>query len=357
MSKTLVYCNDYNVTKNSSVVRSKKGSLFPGFGWLYLLKNRYKIAIISSDVALKKIDQKELNPADCFLIDESGSRDSKLLIQLGCFPFVQTCLESKLYAYKFYDNFINIYYKNYLFGGDFGANTLFYPSFFEEDILKLTFNKKYNKVAYISSNNNFFSQLSIVSFLKPHKFLKFYFRYLLSGNFRVAVKNCLYNYKLSLIFFLAKKNLIHLYGKNWDNFFQYPRISFFHYLAVKRNYRGIAGKKINLISKYKFTLCIENTSISGYVTEKIIDCLVAGTVPVYRGCPDIHKYFNSDTFIDSNKFDSHSSLVDYLSEIDEKAYNAYLVAGRKWLKSDGLKFSHNYMAKNIFIQFKKFDHE
>jgi len=39
-----------------------------------------------------------------------------------------------------------------------------------------------------------------------------------------------------------------------------------------------------------FQVVIENASRNGYFTEKLIDCLVTGTVPIYWGCPNLEEY-------------------------------------------------------------------
>ena len=41
-----------------------------------------------------------------------------------------------------------------------------------------------------------------------------------------------------------------------------------------------------------FHICIENTSIKNYFSEKIIDCFQTLTVPIYYGCTNIHEFFN-----------------------------------------------------------------
>ncbi len=43
-----------------------------------------------------------------------------------------------------------------------------------------------------------------------------------------------------------------------------------------------------------FHICIENTSINNFFTEKLIDCFQTRTVPIYYGCPNIGEYFNKD---------------------------------------------------------------
>jgi len=42
----------------------------------------------------------------------------------------------------------------------------------------------------------------------------------------------------------------------------------------------------------KLLLAIENVKINNYLTEKLIDCLITRTIPIYWGCPNIAKYFD-----------------------------------------------------------------
>jgi hypothetical protein len=64
------------------------------------------------------------------------------------------------------------------------------------------------------------------------------------------------------------------------------------------------GKGINYISDkmdgllpYHYSIAIENTSIPYYFTEKINDCFLAYTVPLYYGCQNIDKFFPSQSYI------------------------------------------------------------
>ena len=41
--------------------------------------------------------------------------------------------------------------------------------------------------------------------------------------------------------------------------------------------------KIEFLSSYKFSISMENSSGDGYLSEKIIDSLIAGTIPIYYG--------------------------------------------------------------------------
>jgi len=55
-------------------------------------------------------------------------------------------------------------------------------------------------------------------------------------------------------------------------------------------FRGPCDRKRETVRRYRFGIAYENTAWPGYVTEKIIDCFVAGVVPVYLGAPDVSDY-------------------------------------------------------------------
>jgi hypothetical protein len=51
------------------------------------------------------------------------------------------------------------------------------------------------------------------------------------------------------------------------------------------SYRGMAASKIDIMRRYRYCLVFENQRQPGYVTEKLLDCFVAGSVPLYWGAP------------------------------------------------------------------------
>jgi len=54
--------------------------------------------------------------------------------------------------------------------------------------------------------------------------------------------------------------------------------------------------KINLFYSM-YSVAIENSSITNYFTEKLIDCLITKTIPIYWGCPNISEYFDTSYWI------------------------------------------------------------
>jgi hypothetical protein len=97
--------------------------------------------------------------------------------------------------------------------------------------------------------------------------------------------------------------------------------------------KDLSNQKILGIKDYMFSIVMENTKEDYYFTEKLIDCLLTGTVPIYYGCPSIGNFFNIKgilTFttleecveitktLSQSKYDS---MMPYIKENYEKAQN------------------------------------
>ncbi|HEX7589325.1 MAG TPA: glycosyltransferase family 10, partial [Anaerolineae bacterium] len=84
--------------------------------------------------------------------------------------------------------------------------------------------------------------------------------------------------------------------------------------------------KLEIIARYKFTLAFENAIAPDYVTEKFFDPLVAGSVPVYLGAPNVETLAPGDhCFINTSDFPSARALADYLIDVadDQAAYDTF----------------------------------
>jgi hypothetical protein len=56
-------------------------------------------------------------------------------------------------------------------------------------------------------------------------------------------------------------------------------------------YQPFDDKRDGLLP-YRFSVVIENSRENGYFTEKLVDALLCGTVPIYWGAPDVEKFFD-----------------------------------------------------------------
>lgn len=74
--------------------------------------------------------------------------------------------------------------------------------------------------------------------------------------------------------------------------------------------------KISFQKNYKFSIAFENSSSTGYTSEKIIHAFMAGTIPIYWGNPEIGKEFNTRSFINCHDCNSLEEVVERVIEID-----------------------------------------
>ncbi len=104
-------------------------------------------------------------------------------------------------------------------------------------------------------------------------------------------------------------------------------------VSARRVYKGALWHKLETLSEYKFSLCFDNVILKGWVTEKIFDCFVAGTVPVYWGAPDIENYVPKNCFIDMRDFANYDELLRFLKSLPESKVCEYRQNAKDYMKS------------------------
>lgn len=70
--------------------------------------------------------------------------------------------------------------------------------------------------------------------------------------------------------------------------------------------------KWDVLAPYKYHIAIENSSEKYYWTEKISDCFLAETFPIYYGCKNLSDYFDKESFqsIGIQDFDAAVAIID-----------------------------------------------
>ena len=92
-----------------------------------------------------------------------------------------------------------------------------------------------------------------------------------------------------------------------------------YYSKIESSSCYSSAELLNVFSKYKFIVVMENTHQEGYITEKIFNVFQAGAIPIYDGAPDIDNFINPESFL---SFDDDDLLekFDYLKD-NKKEYN------------------------------------
>lgn len=88
-------------------------------------------------------------------------------------------------------------------------------------------------------------------------------------------------------------------------------------------YRKVENKSEALLD-HAFSVVIENISIPGYFTEKLIDCMLTRTVPIYYGDPSVERFFEKNGIlsiqdIDDLSFERYHSMIESVNKNFETA--------------------------------------
>ncbi len=126
-------------------------------------------------------------------------------------------------------------------------------------------------------------------------------------------------------------------------------------------YNNNVGKiknKIEFLSSYKFSISMENSEGDGYLSEKIIQSFLSGTIPIYYGDYMVDEYINPNSYILIRGENDIKKKIEYIKKIDNDD-----ILYRKILKENILIDYSNFKEKiekekakfliNIFDQEKE----
>ena len=317
------------------------------------------VDVVSGDIALERVQNGDWNIRNVYVIQELNAKHGLALTGLGAIPFLLTGCESPLFSYFFYDNLWRIAPKfryRMLFSGAFqafkaadGTNIpIRFPSFLEDgrNATGSISDKKF--MVMVAANKSGFPPFpDKISELKSwiiHRLYK-----LFSPSFKVAQEHELHSKRLEIVEYFGKKGLLDLYGSGWSDRRRFPK-------KIRESVASVVEKlnprfcedKVETVSKYKFVVCLENIAYPGYVTEKIMDCFVAGAIPVYFGAPDIDKFIPANSYIDFRNFGNLEELEKYLLSLTDFEILKIIETGSEFIASDiGRLHSYGGFAENI----------
>ena len=168
--------------------------------------------------------------------------------------------------------------------------------------------------------------------------------------FKNKTKFCAYMYSYDLEYRVNLYNYISSYKKvdslgkscNNDNF-EGDRSIYNENIT----YNDIAVEKY---SDYKFVLSLENGIEYGYITEKLINPIIAGSIPIYAGPEDAFSIINKERVIYIYDFTDYNELLEYIKKIDndDELYNSII---RKDIFISDLNF--DTFENNLLLELKK----
>jgi hypothetical protein len=100
--------------------------------------------------------------------------------------------------------------------------------------------------------------------------------------------------------------------------------------------------KVELFETFQYSIVIENVREINGITEKLIDCLITKTIPIYYGCPNVSKFFNTEGWIILETGNIVDELQTKLPILNESYYSKY-----EAVIEENYKKAQNYSSYTI----------
>lgn len=104
----------------------------------------------------------------------------------------------------------------------------------------------------------------------------------------------------------------------------------------------VLGNKRDIMFRHAFHVAIENSRCDNFFTEKLVDCFISKTIPIYFGTRDIGDFFNTDGML---IFNNMNDLTNILGSLDEGMYKSMKDAAE-----DNYHRAKQYCHENGFIE-------
>jgi len=174
------------------------------------------------------------------------------------------------------------------------------PAILENIVNKIENNEEFFK-------NNFYCVYSCIKKLQKYSFVK-YIHPSNSSWIETPIFNLNKSKNISMItsnknFTIGHKIRNHI-AKNLPSFVD----------LYGKGYNEIEKKDIGLVD-YRFSISIENDDSECYFSEKLIDCFLTSTIPIYWGSKCVSNIFNNDGIIWLND-------INNLNDYDENYYKS-----------------------------------
>lgn len=113
------------------------------------------------------------------------------------------------------------------------------------------------------------------------------------------------------------------------------------------------GKKQVWNTKKMFHICVENSKHNNYFTDRLIDCFLTKTIPIYWGCPNVDEFFDTRGII---TFSNENDLIDIINNLTEEDYYSrteYMEFNKEAAKSYALFFYRIEQFLDLLININK----
>jgi hypothetical protein len=356
----IALCNDICEFAQNKLANRDWGRRFPGTGWathLYEQGARLGIEVASGDMAIAHIRSGRWRSSEVHVVQELDARDGQELCRLGARPALLTLFESPMVAFRSMDRLSRsrVPFENCL-----GPRILFermaaqrhsqlwpmtFPSVWSSEIRSEMSLRGGRPVVLVAANKHV-RELSGPGCKGRIRHLKRSIRRRLSATFRTFGRSQLHDARLQVLLAFAARQAIEVFGTGWDHLERVP-LQWQNQLRSHSDiFRGPCQDKCEVMSLYRMAIVFENVACPGYVTEKVVDAIAAGCVPIYRGAPDISEHVPGAAILEIGSKETAIETVDRALGLTEEQHAALIAEGSRFLATPrGRRHTHEGFAE------------
>ena len=108
--------------------------------------------------------------------------------------------------------------------------------------------------------------------------------------------------------------------------------------------RPVAGKR-EAIEPFRFSIAMENAASDHYFSEKLNDCLLLETVPIYYGCPGIGELLDERGMLRFNSIEELAAVLDGLDASTYERMRPYVLANREKIVANRWHNHHGLLQR------------
>lgn len=361
----IAVCDDISQFHGDRLRDREWARRFPGSEWVTALYEREAtepLEVASGDVALERVRRGAWAARDVHVVQELDARYGRELCALGARPALLTMLESPLVAYRWNDRLLRRCASfEHCIGPSWALeripalrrshhHRLRFPCYWRGVLGQRHDSQRAHRVALVAANKYwrerpFARAKSLRDALRACRHL---LRRSISSTYAHTRGWQLHDERLGLICALASHDMVDVWGKGWDRLSNLPprwRAQLGRYRSA---FRGPCDEKLSLLRQYEFAIAYENTRVPGYVTEKVIDAMVSGCVPVYRGAPDITEHVPSGAILEVGNRTPPERVADTIRSMRDDDVRSVVAAGAEFLSSPaGDRHSFEGFAEHV----------
>ena len=150
-----------------------------------------------------------------------------------------------------------------------------------------------------------------------------------------------------------------LFGPGWDvrrELLSFPRLQKISkklkFPGNLKCYEGVCDNKNDVLMNSTFNICYENCVYPGYLSEKVFDAILVGSIPIYWGYHEIPETLKASV-VDASRFQSPAELIQYCRNMSIERRLEIVKCGRSFLNSDARMYSHQKYSERLISLLEK----